>query len=157
MSAYNEHTITVDGYAFAVDIVPDEMSGAPWDNMTTLGDVSKWRDAESKRPGERILGTDRHKALFYQFADAVANGRAQGLSGIDAAASATNEFDYLRRWCNDDWHYVGVVVRCIEFDVDDKRYGASLWGIESDGGAYLEEVAIELAREVISEQLNQVA
>jgi len=66
--------------------------------------------------------------------------------------AALADFDRLRRWCNDDWSYVGVIVApvcpcCDEAKWDDAQ---SLWGIESDAGEYLQEVARELAGEFVA-------
>lgn len=68
-----------------------------------------------------------------------------------AAAAAMADFDRLRRWCAGHWCYVGVVVElCDDEGETVGGYSASLWGIESDAGDYLEEVARELADEVIA-------
>lgn len=67
-----------------------------------------------------------------------------------SAAAAMADYDHLRRWCNDQWHYVGVIVApvcpCCEEVQEDRA--ASLWGIESDCGEYLSEVAIDLTSEI---------
>lgn len=69
-----------------------------------------------------------------------------------AAAAAMADYDRLRQWCDDQWCYVGVVVELVdEEDEPVSCHGASLWGIESDAGDYLEEVARELADEVIAD------
>ena len=61
--------------------------------------------------------------------------------------------DLMRQWCDGYWSYVGVVVTaqcpCCE---DFTGPSASLWGIESDAGDYLEEVARELAEELDDER-----
>lgn len=64
-----------------------------------------------------------------------------------AAGAARADYERLRRWCNDDWHWCGLEVVAL----DDKRMHASLWGIESDAGAYLDEVARELADEALAQ------
>lgn len=67
-----------------------------------------------------------------------------------AAQAAMRDFHRLRAWCNDDWSYVGVIVAhvcpCCGRAVESRA--ASLWGIESDSGDYLQEVAEELADEI---------
>lgn len=71
-----------------------------------------------------------------------------------AAAAARADYERLRRFCADQWQYIGVVVRraghcdcCGETD--------SLWGVESDSGDYIREVAQELADEMQSRVANE--
>lgn len=56
-----------------------------------------------------------------------------------AAAAVMSDYRRLKDWCNDEWGYVGVVVTDTETGETE-----SLWGIESDAGEYLAEVAAEL-------------
>jgi len=72
-----------------------------------------------------------------------------------AAGAAMADYDRLRGWCTDQWRYIGVVVRragdcacCGETE--------SLWGLESDAGEYVREVATELA-EQLAERLSNAA
>lgn len=66
-----------------------------------------------------------------------------------AAAAALADFDRLRRWCDNQWHYVGVIVESLDED-EDVIDSASIWGIESDAGDYLDEVAQDLAAELLA-------
>ncbi|HDR9217360.1 TPA: hypothetical protein QDB35_000029 [Burkholderia vietnamiensis] len=66
------------------------------------------------------------------------------------------DFEHLRCWAADQWNWVGVVVTLLgdNEDLDGlvaNDYGHALWGIESDGDAYLEGVAIELMTEAATE------
>ncbi|MBJ9659035.1 hypothetical protein [Burkholderia gladioli] len=66
------------------------------------------------------------------------------------------DFEHLRRWAADQWNWVGVVVTLLGDDEDldglvANDYGHALWGIESDGDAYLEGVAIDLMTEATTE------
>ena len=68
-----------------------------------------------------------------------------------AAAAAMSDFKRLDAWCRDVWCYVGVVVTLCDENGDPvDGMDASLWGIESDAGDYLDEVARELAEEIIA-------
>ena len=64
-----------------------------------------------------------------------------------AAQAAMRDFDRLRRWCNDDWCYVGVIVApiCPCCGEPDEGRAESLWGIESDCEDYIRDVADDLA------------
>ena len=68
-----------------------------------------------------------------------------------AAGAAMRDYEYLRRWCNDDWYYVGVIVQRAD-SCSHCGDSASLWGIEieSDCDDYIREVATELAMELES-------
>jgi hypothetical protein len=73
-----------------------------------------------------------------------------------AAGAAMLDFDFLRRFCNDDWHYVGVVVTLLDHegeDVDDR----SIWGFDSDSRDYLTDTAHELADELADEHAETLA
>ena len=65
-----------------------------------------------------------------------------------AARAARADFEFLRKWCTDQWHYVGIVVT---LDDDDEQ---SLWGIEcgdtgyGDCSTYLTKVAGNLANQL---------
>lgn len=64
-----------------------------------------------------------------------------------AALAAMADFQTLRAWCNDEWFWCGVVVR--EKDACNCCGNTqSLWGVGSNAGAYLEDVARELAEEL---------
>lgn len=152
-------TIEHNGRTYSVTIEPDYYSGAPWDEECGHGPVSDWT-TRAKEPGELVLAQDRGSFRYYDFAeacriamrdgwDAEPYNRGQETKGQQAAKAARADFERLRQWCNDQWHYVGVVVTakcecCGHFSGE----SASLWGIESDAGDYLEDVARELAREI---------
>ena len=68
-----------------------------------------------------------------------------------AAKAAYADFERLRQWCDDQWSYVGVVVTATHTDTGVKLGNASLWGIESDAGAYLAETANDLASEALEQ------
>jgi hypothetical protein len=137
------------GRMFSIRLESDDSSDAPWDNQDTLGEVSGWT-TRNKAPGERILVSDRFSRRLYDFAGAVAKGRAEGLSGPKAAEVAVAEYDYHRRWCNDQWCYIGVVVTLLDDDDEPTDETESLWGIESDAEDYHVEVARELADEILA-------
>ncbi|ALL68698.1 hypothetical protein K788_0000279 [Paraburkholderia caribensis MBA4] len=66
--------------------------------------------------------------------------------GEITAEAVRRDFEFLRGWCRDDWHWLGVVVELLDGngevadDVND-----SLWGIESEAHDYLKETALDMA------------
>lgn len=151
------------GLLVSVALKYDADHGAPWDECDGHGPVSEWRDKDSKRPGERILCADRHRARFYDFAEAVKIARRDGWGakgdkgmkpGAKAAHAAEADFEYLRAWCADEWRYVGVTVKVRTSDGAHEAE-ASLWGVESLGDYWREVVAdlvIEACIELASAQ-----
>lgn len=150
---YTRQIMEHNGRSFMVHLEHDESHGSPWTEEDGHGPVSNWRSRESKRPWERILCEDRRSVRFYDMREATKIARRDWIDatkpkpGQRAAEAAESDFQRLRAWCNDQWHYVGVVVRpicpCCGEPIDSAAQ--SLWGIESDAGDYLEEVARELA------------
>lgn len=157
------------GRTFTVRIEFDDTQEGPWEREDGHGPVSEWRRPNRhgyahKRAGERPLCTDRHSARMYDMQEAqrialrdgwgfggksVADHVAAGMTRRQIAAKAAEE-DYkrLRAFCAGDWSYVSVIVT-LE-GPGTVNHSASLWGIESDAGAYLEEVRAELADEILS-------
>lgn len=41
--------------------------------------------------------------------------------GDIVAEAVQRDFDYLRRWCTDQWSYVGVVVKFISEDLEESE------------------------------------
>ena len=157
-------TFIHDGLTFTFRIERDGDHGAPWDEEDGHGPVSDWTRRD-KIPGEMTLCEDRGSRRFYDFAEAVRIAKRDGWNappydvpgetkGQRAHRAAMADFDRLRRWCSDDWCYVGVIVSCD--DLPDEP-AASLWGIESDAADYLREVAEELAEELIAHAADYVA
>ena len=137
------------GYSAIVKIMRDEDGGEPWKNEDGHGPVSEF-ERRSKRPGELVLNEDRDWKRFYDFAEAVKIARRDGwdtkpyntgTAGERAHRAAMADYENLRGWCNDEWHYIGVIVTVY-------RHGAeiasdSLWGIE-DYTDYWQEVARDM-------------
>jgi len=154
---------TVRGYTFGITIEPDYDAGPPWED-DWHGPVSDWRDRERKRPGERELVRDRGLARFYDVEAAQALALAEGwncqpydvpgeTARQRAARAVDHNFRYLRDYCQDRWHYVGVVVTWIGADGAPlaPQVSASLWSVEDSDRAYLDEVADELIAECLAE------
>lgn len=156
----DEKTITRNGREYRVSIVRDDIMRVPWEEEDGHGPVTEWTN-RAKLPGELVLAEDRGSSRrFYDFAAAMKQARAEGWNappyrddetkGERAAKAVRADFERLREWCNDEWWYVGVVVEpkcscCGEWKDAESE---SIWGIESDAGDYLDEVAEELIDEI---------
>lgn len=143
-------TVELGGGFSAVIGTPYEGDGgAPWDKEDGHGPVSGW-EPRAKRPHELVLNDDGHSKRFYDFAEAVRIAKrdgwdtapyGQGTKGERAHRAAMADYNRLRRWCNNDWVYIGVTVTVLYrgSEIADD----SLWGIESDGD-YWRDVAVEM-------------
>jgi hypothetical protein len=162
MEEFDSETVEVGGNEYHVSYHYDTDSDAPWDREDGHGPVSDWTRRD-KRAGERVLCEDHGSFRYYDFAEAnrIAKRDGWGVSdpqpgetkGQQRARAVEADYDRLRRWCANDWHYMGIVVMPFNSDGEPRRkYSASLWGIESDvDDAYRMEVITELVAEVDSQ------
>lgn len=79
--------------------------------------------------------------------------RAPGVpltAGEIRAESVRRDYEFLRGWCNGDWHYCGVSVCALDDNgkpINDE-FAHAIWGIESNADEYIREVAADLAGEL---------
>jgi hypothetical protein len=158
-------TFQHDGATFRVNFTDDDTADPPWLQEDGHGPVSEWRyhgqgqgTKPPKAPGERLLLWDRGSYRTYDFAEAckIARRDAWGAAGDEsmtprqkAAHAAEADFLRLRAWCNAEWTYVGVTVELLDDAGEPLGLKESLWGIESDASEHLDEVAHDLADEIL--------
>jgi hypothetical protein len=159
MNAYDTEEREARGKTWTIEWVHDEDHGAPWEECDGHGPVSVW-ERRNKLPGELVLVEDRGGRRFYDFAEAVRIARRDGWNtapynwpskGAQAAAAAKADYEYLRGWCNDQWHYCGI---CVTLQGVEHEISASLWGIEAgldSSDEYHEEVIDDLMAECLIE------
>ena len=167
---YDGDTIELDGRSFTVKFPDDDFGRTPWEDDDGAGIVTDWTSRD-KAPGERVLNTDGGSKRYYDFAGTLAKAKRDGWGLADAEKAALarelgrepskaeiavkaveRDFNRMRRWCNDQWRYVGVVVTDDETGEHD-----SLWDIESDCDEYLAEVAHELASGLNAQHAERLA
>ena len=160
------------GLAFAVELQPDDSGDMPWECSEGHGPVRhvrNYRHGEvQKAPGERILScTNNGGTWLYDWAAAMKQATAEGwgispesrmtlakvlcrepTGGEVFAAAVGQDFEFLRGFIAGDWSYVGVVVTLLDVDSEPTDETESLWGIESNSDAYIDETASELAGEI---------
>lgn len=139
------------GYRAEVTVERDQDMGEPWKEHDGHGPVSEWTTRD-KAPGERLLCVDHSHKRYYDFAEAVRIAKREGwdappyktgTKAQQAARAAEADYERLRGWCNDQWHWTGVCVTV--FDRHDAEIADdSVWGVESDGD-YWEVLAREMA------------
>jgi hypothetical protein len=156
-------TTLPDGSTAIAHIVRDDQSDPPWKSFNHHGIVSDWRDLDSKAPGERILCTDRHEARFYDFARSIEKAKRDnwdaepytvGTPGERAARAVERDFEILKAWCNDEWDYVGVVLKIVRPDGFAKDYCDSVWGLERNYPGSDNSDLTEVANDLLAEWLT---
>lgn len=154
-------TCEVDGFHCVATVHHDDNMGEPWKEHDGYGPVSEWTNRD-KAAGERVLNQDRGSYRYYDFAEAVkiakrdgwgvTGGRRKGETAKQyATRAAEQDFAVLKAWCEDEWHWTGIVVTVFRDGV--KLASEGLWGIErnypSSDNSYLSEVANELLPEAL--------
>lgn len=152
---YESRDIEQNGKTYRVEFIFDSDMGAPWKEHDGCGIVSEWENRD-KKPGEVVISEDRGAKRFYDIAETtrIAKRDKWGVSGADTskmtpaqvtALAVLRDMERMRDWCNGDWYWCGVAVFPLTEDGDELRSKTeSLWGIESDSGAYFEEVISQL-------------
>lgn len=148
-----------EGRFYRAELCSDDSRYVPWEEEDGHGPVRETRDVREKYAGERVLHEERGWGQLYDFKEAVEIALRDGwgcAGGIRegetrrayAARAAEADFKHLRRWCDDLWSYVGLVVTDLETHEDQ-----SLWCIAYDPGSkedkeYIDGLACELAGEL---------
>lgn len=153
-------TLEIEGFTLTARVEHDDSGDTPWERDMSHGPVSEWT-TRAMYDGERVLSEDHGSYRYYDMDVATTMAQAEGWQAPKGCnprrlrkyvAAAEHDFDMLKAWCDDRWHYVGVVIS-VEFDgIMLDRFAASLWGIECDYPAtpnneYLDDVANELISE----------
>jgi len=144
---------TVDGFTVTATIYRDDDSTPPWEREDGHGPVSDWTTRDPL-PGEKVLAESRHGRVFYDMAAAERQAEREqwGVRCSEhmtpsqrAAVAARVDYHHLKDWCDDVWSYVGLALTVTRDGVTlVDGFDVSLWGVESNGGPYLTEVANDL-------------
>jgi hypothetical protein len=165
-------TIWHKGLSFAVELQPDDSGDMPWERADGHGPVRHvryyQRDLVQKAPGERILSCSNGGGTWlYDWAAAMKQAATEGW-GVSLESRATltkvlgreptagevladavgQDFEFLRGFIAGNWSYIGVVVTLLDVDSEPTGETESLWGVESNSDAYIDETASELAGEI---------
>lgn len=168
-TAYETRDIKKNGTTYRVEFHFDTDTGAPWKEFDGHGAVSSGRRTE-KRPGEvRIDSGERNATIrFYDVQATLVFAKRDGWGISDESRAALCEklgreptkrqvtaeavridMERMRGWCCDDWHWCTVSVFPLTDDGDELRSKTeSLGGIESDAGAYFDEVIDQLISQI---------
>jgi hypothetical protein len=138
----------------------------PWGSFDGHGPVRRIVWGGGKRPGERPLGNgyvydwdgaiDRAERDSWSLTSAESDALTLKLGRKPTAGEVYAEvtridFERLRAWVREGWWFVGVSVCALpeSGELPEDTFSFALWGIESDAGEYLHEVADELADQAV--------
>lgn len=160
MTPIQTHTLQRSGYTARISVFHDEYMGEPWKEHDGHGIVSEWTRRD-KTPGELVLNSDLHSKRFYDYQGTLEIARRDGW-GLDdedkaklaaklkreptkgeiVAEAVRRDFEHLRAWCNDEWHWLGydTKIKATSGEIID---GDSCCGF--DDKAYMLECATEAA------------
>jgi hypothetical protein len=169
----NDTIYEYKGYKATISTHHDEDMGEPWKEDDGCGIVSDWTRRD-KAPGERVLCFDRGNSRFYDWAGTVALAKKYGWGlGDEAKAKLAQslghepthgeitaeavrlDFEHLRSWCNDEWHWQGYTT-AIETPDGEVITTDSCWGFESTDDDYMLDQAKSHARHEIDARLATV-
>lgn len=158
-------TFEFEGRIFHIEFLDDYDSSPPWKESDGHGPVSEWT-CRDKKAGEWVLCEDYPSRRYYDFAEAMRIAKRDGwgappygvgTKGERAVRAVTADFEYLRRWCTDQWKYVTLHIVLFNEDDDDILYEDYLGRVEYDytsDGYWLEE-ARGLAANIMDEVRDQ--
>jgi len=154
------------GLCAQVHIASDDDCGPPWEieDGPVVGIRELGRN-ENPQPNEHYLyqgGRDKKTYVYdYEASLQVALDDRWGIEGDTTSLSALkiaeyavrDDVNHLRRWCNDEWRYIGVTVTLRGRD-ERKLSENSLWGID-DSTEQWREVATEMINHQLQEALRR--
>lgn len=146
MDTYDKDVLVVDEKVVEVEYVYDSESN-PFEHSDGLDDLISGWTTRSKRPGERVLAKSHGSCMYFDWQAACKVAREKwGVAKGNVVQAVQATFDHLRGWMNDEWCYVGVIVKC-EGEED------SLWAVDTCND-YHRTVAKEMAEGVV-ERVNR--
>lgn len=178
MDAYHTETIEHAGFRFKAEHFFDDSLCEPWREHCDHGVIAKgvrstYHGSAEKRPGQvQIDRNERDYTVWlYDVPASIALATRDGWGLSDDALAKLRavkgreptprevvveavrlDMERMRAWLHDKWHWVGVVVTLLGEDDDgeevDTDESESLWGLESDDGEHLAEVAAQLAEQI---------
>lgn len=148
-NAIDTITQEINGYTVRIETFYDEGMGPPWKEHDGHGPVSDWTTRD-KRPGEVELSSDRSSRRFYDWQEATRIAKRDGW-GIDdeakmdlakkfgrnptrgeiTAEAVRRDFERLRAWCNNEWHWQGYTTTITAPD-GTEHDGDSCWGFDDE-------------------------
>ena len=165
-----ETTTLPNGWSLVVKIENDNTYNPLWEDCDSMGVVKESRGHPGDSYTDWIMNSDRGWYRYYDWKATLPVAIREGWGAPPYRTGSKQEqamramkrtYEYLRAWCNDEWHYVGLIV-----ELRDERgclIGEdSCWGFESENISYVTSEArswayhlIRDARKAAQEQRRQ--
>lgn len=159
--------VAYDGLHFTVKFPFDHDATEPWKSGDGYGIVSEW-ERRDKKPGEVVINSDRGRYRYYDWQASIAKAKRErwdappygtGTKGERAARAVKADFEFLKAWCDNEWHFVGVEITCMDEDGnelgEDSCYGYETWKDYHEEAAW--DMIEALAAQVKEQQAKGVA
>lgn len=142
----SEHTLP-NGWKLVFKLQYDNDSDPPWEDCHGMGVVTDWIHGASDEKYGWVLSDDNWSHRYYDWratlSEAIRDGWDAAPYGVGnkhekAMRAMKSTYELLRRWCNNDWWHVGLIVEL--YDKNGEELGSdSCWGFESDAMSYITE------------------
>lgn len=157
--AYDGEEVTdlPNGWKLKVEFLHDSDHEPPWESCDGTGVIEgNPRYGLGDEYKEWALGDYRYFDWKATLPIAIKEGwdappYHTGTKHEQAMRAMRSTYDYLRRWCNDQWWYVGMTVTLLDED-DTILREDSCWGYESDSMDYLTSEARGWAARLICDE-----
>lgn len=141
-SAYEGEQVTdlSNGWKIKVEFEYDHDYGKPWEECDGHGVIYETHSREEYMD-EWLLNNSRGWYRYYDWKESLklAIKDKWGCKPYDTSTAMDAikaDYEWLRRWCNDDWWWVGMIVTLLDED-DNEIDSDSCWGYDSDSIDYL--------------------
>ena len=144
--AYDGEEITElpNGWKIKVEFQRDGDCGPPWEECDGHGEIYEARHRDECLDNW-LLNSDRIWHRYYDWKATLpkaikerwdAKPYGVGTKQERAMRAMKADYEYLRRWCNDDWWYVGLIVTLLD-ENNEQIDEDSCWGYASNDVGYL--------------------
>lgn len=120
-----------------VEFQYDMDSGPPWEQCEDHGVVGKWERGRREYDDDWLLMSDCGSYLYYNWKAGLKLAIKDGWGPRSPMDAVKADYEYLRRWCDNKWWYVGMIVTLYDVDGNTILAKESCWGYESDNIVYL--------------------
>lgn len=154
----SEH-ILPNGWKLVFKFQYDNDREPPWEDCCGTGVVTDWIHGAADEKYGWVLSDGNWSHRYYDWRatlpEAIRGGwdaapYGEGNKHEQAMRAMKSTYELLRRWCDNDWWYVGLIVEL--YDKNEDELGSdSCWGFESDAMSYITEHMRSWAARLISE------
>lgn len=125
-----------NGWKLVFELQYDSDCGPPWKEFDGHGEVEWVHRHLEEWERNWVLSWDGSSKLLYDFDASLAKAKREGWGPGTPYEAVKADFDYLYGYCNDEWCYVGIIVR-LEDEQGKEIDEDSCWGFESNDVEYL--------------------